>query len=187
MDGIQNKTIDRRNQIASDQGELVRKSKDKQCHYTCMEVDEDDPLLSSGANATTELKEYEFFSDLCRVYYIHRISCSPTKITDPNVNVVFDVISKDEKKVTLAKDEFMIREFLNWKIVNDVDYYKKKEPILFYITEDGQLITYFNVKPGAIQPKDQYGEKKEKIINEIHQKNAYLELCRRKNQMLRTL
>lgn len=98
------KKIDEYKTIASDQNEFLRLAKLKENMNTCVGIDEYNPMGRTGANATTEEAEFEFFSDLCRIYYIHRISCSPTRIIDPNINIILDITSPDkEKKVTHAK------------------------------------------------------------------------------------
>ena len=90
------KNIDRYHNIASDQNEFLRLSKDDEQNI-CVEIDEISAMSNTGANASTEAAEFQFYSDLCRVLYKHRIACSPINVLDTNAFVILDIMGKDEE------------------------------------------------------------------------------------------
>lgn len=83
--------------IYADNTEFWKKSNDlsyeipgKKGHYigVCVEIDEENKMIRTGANSTVEQTSYEHKSDVFAQKFIHRIYCTPSGITDQNCSII---------------------------------------------------------------------------------------------------
>lgn len=86
------------NNIQGDQSEYLRKVRDPAIGNTCLMIDEWNQLGETGFNATTESALLTYYSDVQAQRYIHRISCAPRELVDPNADIVLEVLTTDRFK-----------------------------------------------------------------------------------------
>lgn len=67
-----------------DKGEVAYKG-------SCVEIDEDNKMIKTGLNSSTEQVTYEHKSDVFAQQKLHRVYCSPNGISDQNVNIILFV------------------------------------------------------------------------------------------------
>ena len=83
--------------IYADNTEFWKKSNDlsyeipgKKGNYigVCVEIDEENKMIRTGANSTVEQTSYEHKSDVFAQKFIHRIYCTPSGLTDQNCSII---------------------------------------------------------------------------------------------------
>jgi len=89
-----NKKIDMFQHIFSDQTEFIRFISTEETNVGVV-IDEFSRIAQTGFNATTEVAQYDHYSDVFAQKFIHRISCSPAIVADMNANVVLEYIGKN--------------------------------------------------------------------------------------------
>lgn len=141
--------------IARDQIEFLRKTREEgeKYNHAAIVIDEFSSLGEVGANATTDEAALNHFSDLMAQLYLHRISCAPKTITDPNANIILEVINKDTKtKTTIC-----------------LVYYR-----LFKVDREIiQLIGHANIYVGDILNRKWYKEYRERKFKRMELVNKY--------------
>lgn len=91
--------------VCRDQNEYSRLVKRRPADYTddCDVIDEWAEMETASFNSTIEEKYLKQFSDVQAGRYYHRIACSPTNITDPNTDILLQVVAANkERKETLC-------------------------------------------------------------------------------------
>lgn len=99
--------------ICRDQGEYSRvvKRRPVSLKDECDVIDEWAELETTGYNSTIEEAFLKQFSDVQAGRYYHRIACSPTDITDPNTDILLQVVSTNVKrKETLCLLRFRLNQ-----------------------------------------------------------------------------
>lgn len=90
-------------QIASDQSDLLDMLLERDRGYECIHVDELNPLLKTGYDATTFQALLEWYSDICAQKHVARINCNPSTMADRNITINLNIIGTDkQKKLTAA-------------------------------------------------------------------------------------
>ena len=84
--------------VARDQQEYSRIMRDKDTKFTVIVTDEINELEETGENVTVEKALSNVFSNIQAGRYVHRVSCSPKDVTDPNADVFLEVISVNKKE-----------------------------------------------------------------------------------------
>ena len=89
--------------IARDQQEYSKVMRDPETKNTVIVTDEINELEGTGENVTIEKALLNDFSNIQAGRYVHRISCSPKGVADPNADIFLEIISINRKsKVTHA-------------------------------------------------------------------------------------
>lgn len=99
------------NNICGDQSEYIRKMADSKLKNTVLVIDEWNELGNTGLNATTENSLLTYYAEVQAQRYIHRISCSPSKISDIGADIILDVQSVD-------KDTQITNFLVSYKLVS---------------------------------------------------------------------
>lgn len=87
--------------ICADQLEFSRKVMNPKLMNCFVGIDEWNKLSETGYNASVESAFLEYFSDVQAQRFIHRISCSPRGLVDPNATIILECLGKNkESKVT---------------------------------------------------------------------------------------
>lgn len=84
--------------IARDQQEYSKKMRDPELSFDVIVTDEINELEETGENVTVEKALLNVFSDVQAGRYVHRVSCSPKGVADPNADVFLEIISVDKKR-----------------------------------------------------------------------------------------
>ena len=110
--------------IVSDQTEYLRNPYKKDFRNICIMIDEYNRMAETGYNATTESQRYAYESDVLAQRYIHKISCSPARITDLNATIILTVMTKDiAKQITRLKLEYRNADDFSTATIGYVDIY----------------------------------------------------------------
>ena len=97
--------------IARDDQEFSKLMRNPDLQNTVIVTDESNELEQTGENVTVENALKQVFSDVQAGRYIHRISCSPKGVLDPNTDIMLSVIAIDKQtKVTRAKLYYRFNE-----------------------------------------------------------------------------
>lgn len=86
--------------IVRDQQEYSRIMRNPHLKNTVRVIDEWNSMEETGQNATVEQTLLDYFSDVQAQRFIHRVSCSPTKMSDTNADLLINVIQPDKQRKT---------------------------------------------------------------------------------------
>lgn len=109
--------------IFSDQTEFLRFINEP-IRNVCIDIDEFNRMARTGYNATTEEALYEHYSDVFAGKYIHRVTASPSTITDRNTEVILDVIEENQE-ARVVHCKLIYRDIItnNYMTLGRVDVY----------------------------------------------------------------
>ena len=83
--------------IARDKQEYSKIMTKEGTFATVIVTDESNELEETGENVTIEKALNNVFSNVQAGRYVHRASCSPREVIDPNADIILEVISADRK------------------------------------------------------------------------------------------
>jgi hypothetical protein len=160
--------------IARDQQEFSRKMTNPDLGFTVIVVDEINELEKGGENATTEFQLQKVFSDVQAGRYVHKVSISPKDDTDPNAEIILEVIAPDFRTATTHCRIYykLIRQGIEYKqLVGHVNIYV------------GDIIKNWN------QIKDVYFKREKtevelKLIDDWMRKDWYIEYVVKKYEKM---
>lgn len=85
--------------IARDQQEYSKMMRNPDTRFTVIMTDEINALEDTGENVSVEKALNNVYADVQAGRYVHRVSCSPRNITDPNSDIILEVVAVDRKKM----------------------------------------------------------------------------------------
>lgn len=89
--------------ILSDNSEYLRFA-DKDYTNVALLIDEYNTMTETGLSATTEMKLYDYNSDVFAQKMRHRYTCTPTLIVDKNSDLILETIGQNkEEETTICK------------------------------------------------------------------------------------
>lgn len=160
--------------IARDQQEFSRKMTNPDLGFTVIVVDEINELEKGGENATTEFQLQKVFSDVQAGRYVHKVSISPKDDTDPNAEIILEVIAPDFKTGTTHCRIYykLIRQGIEYKqLVGHVNIFV------------GDIISHWN-KIKELYFKKGKTEEEHKIIEDWCRKDWYIEYVVKKYEKM---
>ena len=152
--------------VARDQQEYSRIMRDKDTKFTVIVTDEINELEETGENVTVEKALSNVFSNIQAGRYVHRVSCSPKDVTDPNADVFLEVISVNKKeKMTHCHlyyrmfkggvENMQLLGYVNWYVGELIDVWDKQVRKHFFKEERTE---YDNKEIAKWRKKDFYTE-----------------------------